>query len=102
MSRLTILAAAGAGYVLGARAGRERYEQIAANARKVMRNPKVQSARRQAQEAVAEQAGALKDVAADKARETASSVSHKVRGSESGSHAATNGAWPADSSSQRP
>lgn len=102
MSKLTMLAAAGAGYVLGARAGRQRYEQIAASTRKVMRNPKVQSARRQAQGAVAEQAGALKDVAAEKARETASSVSHKVRGNDSGSHAATNGAWPADSSSQRP
>lgn len=97
MSRLTMLAAAGAGYVLGARAGRERYEQIAAGTRKVMRNPRVQSVRRQAQDTVAEQAVAFKDVAAEKAKETASSVSHKVRGTESGSDATANGAWPADS-----
>ena len=44
MSKLTLLTAAAAGYVLGARAGRERYEQIAAGARTVARNPKVQSA----------------------------------------------------------
>ena len=35
MSKVTMLAAAGVGYVLGARAGRERYEQIKAGAQKV-------------------------------------------------------------------
>ena len=42
MSKLTLLTAAAAGYVLGARAGRERYEQIAAGARTTPPNPRGQ------------------------------------------------------------
>jgi hypothetical protein len=93
MSKLTLLTAAAAGYVLGARAGRERYEQIAAGARKVAGNPRVQAAKQQAQGVVAEQAGHVKDVAAGKAKETASSVastvSEKVHRGDGGTHAAT-------------
>jgi hypothetical protein len=94
MSKLSLLAAAGVGYVLGARAGRGRYEQIVASARSVARNPRVQSAKRQAQDVVAEQAAVVKDAAAEKAKETASAVastvSDKVRGngSDGGAHAA--------------
>ena len=80
MSKLTMLTAAAAGYVLGARAGRERYEQIAAGARSVARNPKVQSARKQTQAA-----------AAEKAKQAASTVSDKVghHDSTGGTHATT-------------
>ncbi|MBW9215628.1 hypothetical protein KV102_12330 [Mumia sp. zg.B53] len=35
MRKISLLLAAGAGYVLGARAGRERYDQIVAQAKKV-------------------------------------------------------------------
>jgi hypothetical protein len=97
MSKLTLMTAAAAGYVLGTRAGRERYEQIAAGARSVMRNPKVQAARQQAQGVVAEQAATVKDAATQKARVTASSVADKVRSNNGGSHAAA-GSWPADTS----
>jgi hypothetical protein len=93
MSKLTLLTAAAAGYVLGARAGRERYEQIAAGARKVAGNPRVQAAKQQAQDVVAEQAGHVKDVAAEKAKGTASSVastvSEKMHRGDGGTHAAT-------------
>ena len=44
MKKLSLLAAAAVGYVLGARAGRQRYEQIAHGARKVADNPRVQRA----------------------------------------------------------
>ena len=44
MKKLTLLAAGAAGYVLGARAGRHRYEQIAAGARRSLGNPRVQAA----------------------------------------------------------
>ena len=74
MSKLTLLTAAAVGYVLGARAGRERYEQIADGARKLAGNPRVQAAKQQAQGVVAEQASHVKDVAAEKAKETASAV----------------------------
>ena len=92
MSKLTLLAAGAAGYVLGARAGRERYEQIADQTRRVMRNPKVQSARQQAQDAVAEQASAAGSVVAQKAKETAttaaSAAADKVRRGDGGAHSA--------------
>ncbi|NHA68854.1 hypothetical protein [Phycicoccus flavus] len=45
MSKLTILAAAGVGYVLGARAGRERYDEIAATARDLWSSPTVRKGR---------------------------------------------------------
>lgn len=83
MSKLTLLTAAGAGYVLGARAGRERYEQIAAGARKFARNPKVQAATQQAQDTISQQAAAAGSVVADKAKETASAAADKVRSSDS-------------------
>lgn len=44
MKKLTLLVVAGAGYVLGSRAGRERYEQIKTQATKTWNNPKVQDA----------------------------------------------------------
>ncbi|MBF4623151.1 YtxH domain-containing protein [Clavibacter sp. VKM Ac-2872] len=40
--KLLFVAGAGVGYVLGARAGRKRYEQIRTNAKKVWDDPKVQ------------------------------------------------------------
>ena len=53
-SKTTFLAGFATGYVLGARAGRQRYEQIAAAARNFASNPKVQ-----------ETAGSLQTQAAD-------------------------------------
>ena len=44
MKKLTLLVVAGAGYVLGSRAGRERYEQIKTQATKAWNNPTVQDA----------------------------------------------------------
>ena len=42
MRKILLLAAFGIGYVLGAKAGRARYEQIMRTARKLQDNPKVQ------------------------------------------------------------
>lgn len=80
MSKLTLLAAAGVGYVFGTRAGRERYEQIREGAQRVARNPKVRSATSKAQDTVAQQAS----VAADAAKAKASEAAAKVRSSDSG------------------
>ncbi|MGI8647736.1 MAG: hypothetical protein ACR2JX_05860 [Mycobacteriales bacterium] len=41
-NKLVFLAGLGVGYVLGSRAGRERYEQIAQASRRVTEHPKVQ------------------------------------------------------------
>lgn len=67
-----------AGYVLGARAGRERYEQIASSARRFAGNPTVQSAASRAQETVATQAPVVADAVKDKASSAASAVADKV------------------------
>jgi hypothetical protein len=83
MSKLSLLVAAGAGYVLGARAGRQRYEQIAATAKKVADNPKVQRVAHRAQDAAAQQAAAAAGAAKDKVSSAASSAADKVRGGDS-------------------
>ncbi|MEI5672916.1 MULTISPECIES: hypothetical protein [Nocardioides] len=79
MSKLSLLAAAGVGYVLGARAGHERYEQIKAQAQKVARNPKVQDAAHQVQDTAATQAAAAASVVKDKVTDVASTAADKVK-----------------------
>jgi hypothetical protein len=68
MKKIPLLAAAAAGYVLGARAGRERYEQIKTGAKRVARDPRVQAATHHAA-----------DVAKDKVSDAASQAVDKVR-----------------------
>jgi hypothetical protein len=71
MSKIVVLVAGAAGYVLGARAGQERYEQIKAQFGRVRNDPTVQKAASNAQDVVAEKAPAIKDKtsgAADKAK----------------------------------
>lgn len=65
MKRIVMLGAGAVGYVFGARAGRERYEQIARSAQKLRNNPKVQQS---------------VDEAKAKAKEAASTAAEKVRG----------------------
>lgn len=73
MKKLTLLAVAGAGYVLGSRAGRERYEQIKTQATKTWNNPKVQDAAETVQ-THAKRAGAdLGNAVKDKVSDTVSS-----------------------------
>jgi hypothetical protein len=52
IKKLTLLAALGGGYVLGARAGRERYEQIKQTANQVKDDPRVQEAASRAEDLV--------------------------------------------------
>jgi len=77
-SKSTLLIGFAAGYVLGSRAGRERYEQISAGARKLAGNPTVQSAASKAQETVAAQAPVVADAVKEKAASAASTVSDKM------------------------
>lgn len=68
MKKIPLLLAAGAGYVLGARAGRGRYEQIKSGAHKLAEDPRVQAAKDKAAEAAKEKAGEVAHAAADKVR----------------------------------
>jgi len=78
MRKMTMLVSGGIGYVLGARAGRERYEQIRATALKVKGNPTVQATATKAADAAKEAAPVVKDKVtgvADSATQTAPSSS---------------------------
>lgn len=78
VKKLTLLIAAGAGYVLGSRAGRERYEQIKQQTTKAWNNPKVQDTVDTVQ-TQAKQAGAdLGSKVGSKVAETAGDVKDKV------------------------
>jgi SLT domain-containing protein len=67
MKKLMLLGAGAVGYVLGAKAGRERYDQIAEQARKLRNNPTVQDKVDQAKHAAKDAA----DTAVEKAKEQA-------------------------------
>ena len=56
VGKLKLLVGFGAGYVLGARAGRERYDQIAGKAQELWSDPRVQEKAGQAQQVVKEKA----------------------------------------------
>jgi len=81
MSKIVTLAAAAAGYVLGARAGRERYEQIAGQAQKLWHDPRVQKAAADAKQTAADKAPVVKD----KVTDAASKATDRVTGSGSSS-----------------
>ena len=63
MRKMTMLVSGGIGYVLGARAGRERYDQIRSLALKVKGNPTVQATASRAADAAKEAAPVVKDKA---------------------------------------
>ena len=87
MSKLGMLAAGAVGYVLGARAGRERYDQIVTSAQRLWSNPKVQEASQQAQlyarEKAPEVGEKLSDAAVDVAKAAAIKVTEVVGSSDS-------------------
>jgi hypothetical protein len=92
-TKATFIAGFVTGYVLGARAGRGRYEQIRQAAKAFARNPAVQSTATSLQH----QAGDALHSAKDKAASTLGSTLHERRPGwlgrheESGSAAGTNG-----------
>lgn len=61
MSKIMVVAAAAAGYVLGSRAGREHYEVIKKQAQKLRQSPQVQQATAQATEAAKDAADKVAD-----------------------------------------
>ena len=71
--KLTLAAAAGAGYVLGAKAGKERYDQIEAKFREIAGMPAVQNA-----------TATVKGTASTVADQAKSTVSETVGGSSTG------------------
>ncbi|MEO5651996.1 MAG: hypothetical protein ABIN79_05835 [Marmoricola sp.] len=61
MKKLLVLVAGGVGYVLGTKAGRDRYEQLRGTFNKVKNDPRVQEKASQAVDYAKEQAPVIKD-----------------------------------------
>lgn len=81
MRKLILLAAVGLGYVLGAKAGHQRYEDIKSQFLKVKNNPTVQDKASQAADAAKQQAPVVKD----KVVGAASAAAAKAKSSTSNS-----------------
>ena len=96
MRKLLFIVGACVGYILGARAGRERYEQISQQASKVWGNPKVQST----VEDVKAQAPRAASAVAGSAKEIAGQAKAKVTGHETtdlkGNYENETGSWDAE------
>lgn len=84
MKKLMLLLAGGVGYVLGTRAGRERYEQIKKTAMRVKDDPRVQEKAHQAADVVKETAQQTAPVVKDKVTSAAGAAADKVTPSGNG------------------
>ena len=82
IKRLPLLIAGGIGYVLGAKAGRERYDQLKSQFDKVKSDPRVQEKAQQATDLAKEKAPVVKD----KVAAAASTAADKVTPSSNGDH----------------
>jgi len=82
--KLPLLAAFGAGYVLGSKAGTQRYDQIVAAVRDLAGKPAVQDLRDKAAHQVSETASHLGEAAKDKAKEVADDAIAGVRAKVTG------------------
>lgn len=89
MSKIALLAAGAAGYVLGARAGRERYDQIAFQAQRFWTNPTVQKATQDAQDLAREKAPIVGEKLTDAAKQATDTVTSAVSRDSSSSSGTT-------------
>ncbi|OUE09585.1 Apolipoprotein A1/A4/E domain protein [Clavibacter michiganensis] len=80
INRLIFFAGIGTGYVLGARAGRKRYEGIARASRSVWSSEPVQRGVREAQSVLDEKGPVVVERTVETAREVADFVGHAVQG----------------------
>jgi len=84
--KIMLLAGGAVGYVLGTRAGRERYDQIVTQAQGVWNNPKVQEKASQAQDLAKDKAPVVKDKVSGAASSATSAAKDKVgKGSDDSS-----------------
>ncbi len=87
--RVALLTGAAVGYVLGTRAGRERYEQIKTQARGIWQSPTVQEKASQAQDYAKQKAPEVRDKAVGAAAGAAAAAKERATG-----HGDANGSTP--------
>jgi oxygen-dependent protoporphyrinogen oxidase len=80
--KVALLAGLGVGYVLGARAGRERYEQIKGTATSFWQDPAVQQRVEQAQNVAKDRAPEVKDKVVETAKQATHAATSKVKGDD--------------------
>jgi len=84
MKKALALTSFTAGYVLGARAGRERYEQIRKVALRIKDDPRVQEKAHEAAEAVKAETATLRNKVSDKVHGDHASTGPDLNGSDAG------------------
>jgi hypothetical protein len=94
VKKLLLIAAVAVGYVLGARAGRERYEEIKRAFLRVKHDPRVQEKSHQAADVAKETASVATAAAVDKAQDVASAAKHKMAGGSEETVDAPGDTWP--------
>jgi hypothetical protein len=100
--RLTFMTGVALGYVLGAKAGRERYEQIVQKARQVTQNPAVRNTAETAAQQGRQVAGKAYHTVSDKMPDSMTQRVKSVRGSRAGSNGGGVQAVPVPQSSVPP
>ena len=83
MKKLSLLAGFGAGYVLGAKAGTQRYDEIVSKAREVAGMPAVQQATASVQDTASTLASQAKDTVNDKVTTATDKIDAKKSSSSS-------------------
>jgi hypothetical protein len=100
-AKITLLVGGAVGYVLGSRAGRQRYEQIKSQARSVWHSPTVQEKAAQAQDFAKAKAPVVKEKAAEAAATAAAATKDAAgaaRDKVSGDSPDTGTAYPTSAS----
>ena len=94
VKKVSVLVVGAVGYVLGSRAGRERYEQIKRQATKAWNKPVVQSAADNVQQTVKSAASDAGSKLADVASDAGAKVVNKVKGEADAEDPASENLYP--------
>src|SRR5690606_42000033 len=89
--KILFVAGLGLGYVLGTRAGREKYDQLKTSALKVWNDPRVQKQVDAVEDFVKDKAPEVADFVSDNAKKVVSQVSGKKSGNSGGSRSSSGG-----------
>jgi hypothetical protein len=100
--KLLLVIGLAAGYVLGARAGRERYEDIKRTASKLWNDPRVQQQVKQAEDFAKDKAPEVVEFLSDGAKKVASQVSGSARAKSTPARSSSAKSSSTKSSSAKP